>query len=42
MLNTPVTDGVDLFINIFVVIVGFVAALLIVDFKKTQAKNDEG
>ena len=40
MFNPAVTDGVDLFINIFIVIVGFVAALLIVDYKKAQAKKE--
>lgn len=39
MFNPAVTDGVDLFVNIVVVLISFVAALLIVDQKKENEKG---
>lgn len=41
MFNPAVTDGVDLFVNIVIVLVAFGAALSAVDFKKTQEKDSE-
>lgn len=37
--NPAVTDGVDLFVNIVVIIAAFGAALSFVDFKKIAEKK---
>ncbi len=39
MLNPAVTDGVHLFVNIFICIVAFGAAISFIDFKKTQEED---
>ena len=41
LLNPAVTDGVNLFVNIVVVLISFVAAVSFIDFKKTQSKDSE-
>ncbi len=40
MFNPAVTSGVDLFVNIVIVLAAFGAALSVVDFKKAQ--EDKG
>ncbi len=39
--NPAVTDGVDLFVNIVVILVAFGAALSLIDFRKTQQKSED-
>lgn len=39
--NPAVTDGVDLFVNIVVILAAFGAAISLVDFRKTQQKSEE-
>lgn len=39
--NPAVTDGVNLFVNIVIVLVAFGAALSLVDFKKEQESGKE-
>lgn len=38
-INPAVTDGVDLFVNIVVILIGFVAALSLIDAKKSTEKD---
>ena len=38
-LNPAVTSGVDLFVNIFIILVAFVHALLFVNARKESKKN---
>lgn len=40
MFNPAVTSGVDLFVNIVICLAAFVAAVSVVDFKKTQEKEE--
>lgn len=40
-VNPAVTDGVDLFVNIVVILVGFVTAISLIDAKKTAEKGKE-
>ena len=40
MYNPPITDGVQLFLYIFVALVAFGAALTAIDIKKTFQKKD--
>lgn len=40
MFNPAVTFGVDLFINIFIVIVGFVTALIMINVKNTEEPKE--
>ena len=39
LTNPAVTSGVDLFVNIVVILVAFGAAISLVDFRKTQKKK---
>lgn len=39
--NPAVTDGVNLFVNIVVFLVAFVAAISLIDFKKQNEKKAE-
>lgn len=41
MFNPAVTDGVDLFVNIVIVLAAFGAAISAVDFRKTQQQNKD-
>lgn len=40
LLNPAVTDGVDLFVNIMIVLISFATALLLVDMKKEKEKGE--
>ena len=40
-LNPAVTSGVDIFVNIVIVLAAFGAALSLVDFKKEQEKEEQ-
>ena len=37
LTNPAVTDGVDLFVNIAVILIAFVAAISFIDFKKEKS-----
>lgn len=37
LTNPAVTDGVDLFVNIVVILIAFVAAVSFIDFKKENS-----
>lgn len=37
--NPAVTDGVDLFVNIIIILVALVTAISLIDAKKTQKKK---
>lgn len=39
--NPAVTDGVNLFVNIVVVLVAFGAALSLIDFRKESQKSEK-
>lgn len=39
--NPAVTSGVDLFINIVVILIAFGAAISFIDFRKESQKNTE-
>ncbi len=41
MFNPAMTDGVSLFVWILVILISFVGALSFVDFRKSNADNDE-
>ncbi len=41
LTNPAVTSGVDLFVNIVVILVAFGAAISLVDFRKTQQKSED-
>ncbi len=41
MFNPAVTSGVDLFVYITIGLIAFVAALLFVDFRKTNSKTED-
>ena len=41
MLNPAVTSGVDLFINIVIVLVGFVTAVSLIDIRRTAKKAEK-
>lgn len=41
MLNPAVTSGVDLFINIVIVLVGFVTAVSLIDIRRTNKKAEK-
>jgi hypothetical protein len=41
MLNPAVTSGVDLFINIVIVLVGFATAVSLIDIRKENKKVDK-
>lgn len=38
-LNPAVTDGVDLFVNITIILIGFVTAISLIDMKNTAQKD---
>jgi nucleoside permease NupC len=38
-VNPAVTDGVDLFVNIAVILIGFITAISLIDAKKTAEKG---
>jgi nucleoside permease NupC len=38
-INPAVTSGVDLFINIVVILIAFVGAISLIDFKKESSKE---
>jgi len=40
LVNPAVTSGVDLFINIVIILVAFGAAISFIDFKKGQKKEN--
>lgn len=40
LTNPAVTSGVDLFVNIVIVLLAFGAAVSFIDFKKTADKKD--
>ena len=41
LVNPAVTDGVDLFVNIVVILIGFVTAISLIDAKKSAEKNNK-
>ncbi len=41
LTNPAVTDGVNLFVNIVVVLIAFAAALSFVDFRKESRKKEQ-
>lgn len=41
MFNPAMTDGVSLFVWIVVILISFVAAISLVDFRNSKADNDE-
>lgn len=41
MFNPAMTDGVSLFVWIVVILISFVGAISLVDFRNTNADNDE-
>ena len=41
LTNPAVTDGVDLFVNITVILIAFVAAVSFIDFRKENAGENE-
>lgn len=41
MLNPAVTSGVDLFINIVIVLVGFATAVSLIDIRRTNKKEEK-
>lgn len=38
-INPAVTDGVDLFVNIVVILIGFVTAISLIDAKNSAEKG---
>lgn len=38
-INPAVTDGVDLFVNIVVILIGFVTAISLIDAKKSAERE---
>ncbi len=40
-LNPAVTSGVNIFVNIVIVLAAFGAAISLIDFKKEQEKKEE-
>ena len=40
-INPAVTDGVDLFVNIVVILIGFVTAVSLIDAKKSAEKGNK-
>jgi nucleoside permease NupC len=41
ILNPAVTEGVDLFVNITIILIGFVTAISLIDAKKTAEKENK-
>ncbi|UXX80566.1 hypothetical protein N7E81_05565 [Reichenbachiella carrageenanivorans] len=41
MFNPAVTSGVDLFVNIVIVLASFGAAVSLIDFRNTNKKKEE-
>ncbi len=41
LTNPAVTDGVDLFVNIVVVLIAFVTAVSLIDMRKENASKKE-
>lgn len=41
IVNPAVTDGVDLFVNIVIILAAFGAAISFIDFRKTNQKESE-
>jgi len=41
LTNPAVTDGVNLFVNIVVLLIAFAAAVSLVDFRKEGRKKDQ-
>lgn len=41
MFNPAVTSGVDLFVYIVIVLVGFAAALTVIDIRKTNSESED-
>lgn len=39
LTNPAVTDGVNLFVNIVIILAGFVAAISFIDFRKESQKE---
>lgn len=42
MLNPAVTSGVDLFINIVIVLVGFAVTVSLIDIRNTNKEEKKG
>ncbi|MDH5609217.1 MAG: hypothetical protein OEY56_07035 [Cyclobacteriaceae bacterium] len=41
LVNPAVTSGVDLFVNIVVILIGFVTALSLIDIRRQNVKKGE-